>query len=220
LDNFIQLAIAWATGFIAGFLVSMPIGPINITIINEGARSGFLRAWMVGLGAVTMDIVYCGVGFAGFSHLFESHLLKASMELVSFLLLTFLGVKYWRTAAINKTSKSADALEQRIHQTTAYMTGLVRVIGNPGVLLLWITLSAAAMAHELVDPPVSSRTACVVGVGLGATAWFTLLSYGMARGKGKFSDATLIHMARFSGLLLMGGAVLVGYRMVRLLAAH
>ena len=44
------------TGFISGLLLSMPVGPVNLTIINEGARCGFKRAMLVGLGAATMDV--------------------------------------------------------------------------------------------------------------------------------------------------------------------
>jgi threonine/homoserine/homoserine lactone efflux protein len=32
---------AGITGLVAGFLVSIPVGPINLTIVNEGARRGF-----------------------------------------------------------------------------------------------------------------------------------------------------------------------------------
>src|SRR2546422_7923188 len=35
--------LAVMTGFLSGFIISIPVGPINLTIINEGARRGF--AW-------------------------------------------------------------------------------------------------------------------------------------------------------------------------------
>ena len=41
-----------------------------------------------------MEVIYCAIAFAGFSHLFDSRVVKATMELVSFLLMLFLGVKY------------------------------------------------------------------------------------------------------------------------------
>src|SRR2546423_7541688 len=93
------------TGFIFGLLLSIPIGPINITIINEGARRGFYWAFFIGLGAVTMDIIYCSVSFAGFSSLLDSKMWRATMELLSFLLMIFLGTKYLRLHSV-PTSKS------------------------------------------------------------------------------------------------------------------
>ena len=88
------LFLAWIVGSVSGFFVSIPVGPINITIINEGARRGFGWGFWVGLGAVVMEVIYCTVAFAGFSGLFSSELLRALMQLTSFLLMLFLGLKY------------------------------------------------------------------------------------------------------------------------------
>src|SRR5689334_9296222 len=92
--DFSPLFIAAITGFISGFLICIPVGPINITIINEGAKRGFQWAFLIGLGAMVMDVIYCSLGFAGFSGLFNSRVLRATMELLSFLLTLFLGIKY------------------------------------------------------------------------------------------------------------------------------
>ena len=36
------IVLAVLTGFIAGLLISIPVGPVNLTIMNEGARNGFV----------------------------------------------------------------------------------------------------------------------------------------------------------------------------------
>jgi len=33
--------LAALTGFISGLLLSVPVGPVNLTIINDGAQRGF-----------------------------------------------------------------------------------------------------------------------------------------------------------------------------------
>src|SRR5881227_3786871 len=82
------------TGFIFGLLLSVPIGPINLTIINEGARRGFYWAMMIGLGATTMEVIYCFIAFTGFASFFSRGVIKAAMELFSFVFMLFLGVKF------------------------------------------------------------------------------------------------------------------------------
>src|SRR5258705_12595993 len=62
--------LAAITGFISGFLLSVPVGPINLTIMNEGARRGFLWAGLIGLGAVVMEVIYCAIAFTSFSSFF------------------------------------------------------------------------------------------------------------------------------------------------------
>ena len=81
-----ELLISLLAGLLTGFVASMPIGPVNITIVNEAARRGFLRAWLVGLGAVTMDAIYCSIGLAGFAQLFNSREVQAAMGWVGWLL--------------------------------------------------------------------------------------------------------------------------------------
>jgi threonine/homoserine/homoserine lactone efflux protein len=95
---------AAATGVVAGVLVSILPGPINISVIHEGASRGFLRALMIGLGAVAMETVYCAVGFASISSLFQSRLMHAAIELISFILVLFLGLKYLIAPKLAKTS--------------------------------------------------------------------------------------------------------------------
>jgi len=39
--------------------------PVNLTIINEGARSGRKWAMLITLGATTMEVTYCFIAFTG-----------------------------------------------------------------------------------------------------------------------------------------------------------
>lgn len=78
------ILLAALTGLICGILLSVPIGPVNLTILNEGARRGFRWALMIGLGATVMEVIYCAIAFTGFSGLFGNRFVKAGMELFSF----------------------------------------------------------------------------------------------------------------------------------------
>ena len=98
------------------------------------------------------------------------------------------------------------------------MTGFVRVLGNPGALLMWITLSAMFVSHEYVSPTMDSKALCALGVAMGASTWFCLLSYGVSRGHGKFSSNTLLRVSHFSGICLLLLAVIIAARLVILIA--
>ena len=208
------------TGFAFGFLVSIPVGPINISIVNEGARRGFRWAFLIGLGATLMEVIYCAIAFAGFTHLFDSRWIKATMELVSFLLMLFLGVKYLLAHSLPATTRSIETVEHRLHPHTAFWTGFVRCLGNPGVLLFWISISATFISHEWMEDTWPSRAACLGGVAVGCFLWFTLLSFLVSRGHGKFSTTTLLRMSQFSGASVLAVAIVTGVRLVRLLAHH
>src|SRR5439155_14841282 len=102
--------IAAFTGFISGLVVSVPPGPVNLTIMNEGARRGFKWAALIGLGATLMEVLYCAVAFTSFAAFFQNKDIKASMEVFSFAFMLFLGLKFLMAKSVPKL----DTLEQRI----------------------------------------------------------------------------------------------------------
>ena len=206
------------TGFVSGFLVSIPVGPINISIVNEGARRGFIWAFLIGLGATIMEVIYCAIAFAGFTQLFDSRVIKATMELVSFLLMLFLGVKYLLAHSLPATTRSVESIEHRLHPHTAFWTGFVRCLGNPGVLLFWVTISATFTSHDWMNDTWQSKGMCLLGVTLGCFSWFTLLSFLVSRGHGRFSTTTLLRMSQFSGASLLIVSLVMGGRLVKQLA--
>ena len=219
--------IAGLTGFVFGVLLSIPVGPVNLTIMNEGARRGFFWAMVIGLGASVMEVIYCAIAFTGFSSFFGNRVVKASMEVFSFVFMLFLGIKFLMAktvAAPMHISHAADKIEERIEGKlqphSAFMTGLVRVMGNPGVLLFWIVLATNFMSRGGVDPNLEGKLACVTGVALGTGLWFFELSYAVSRGHGKFSEQTLLKMEHFSGATLLGFGLIQGAHIAWQLARH
>jgi hypothetical protein len=60
----------------------------------------------------------------------------------------------------------------------------------------------------------------VCGVFAGTTLWFVILSFGVSRGHGKFSENTLLRLQHISGMCLIASALFVGAQIVWHLAQH
>ena len=200
------ILIAGLTGLFSGLLLSIPVGPVNLTIMNEGARRGFKFAVHVGLGAALMETIYCSIAFTGFAGFFGGELVRAAMKVGSFFFMIILGLKFLLSHPDYKTAYVGGRLEKRMNPHSAFMTGFVRVMGNPGVLLNWIVLGATFISHEWVLPNLACKAACIFGVAAGNCAWFFGVGYAVSRGYKKFSERTLLRMERGSGigLLLLG----------------
>lgn len=218
---------AGLTGFIFGLLLSIPVGPVNLTIMYEGARAGFKWALLIGLGASAMEVIYCTIAFTGFSSFFGIRIVKTSMEVFSFVFMLFLGVKFLMAKTVTAPthlSSATDKIEERIgkklHPHSAFMIGFVRTMGNPGVLLFWIILAANFISHEWVEPNRESKLACVTGVALGTGLWFCGLSWVVSLGHGKFNEKTLLRIEHFSGVGLLVIAVIQGGHIAWQLAKH
>lgn len=217
---------------LAGFgcaliFASIPVGPINLTILNEGAQRGFLWALCIGLGASFMDAIYCAISFTGVSQFLDHGFVKAFMQVMSFVFLLFLGFKFLLAPTVRVPTKLDSAseklearIEQKIHPHSAFATGFVRVLANLGVLVAYLVLTANLMTYDLVDEALSARVACVVGVLAGTSLWFLILSYGVSRGHGKFSEKTLLRLQHISGLCLIATALCEGAQIAWHLARH
>jgi threonine/homoserine/homoserine lactone efflux protein len=212
------ILLAGLTGLISGLLLSIPVGPINLTILNEGARRGFKWAALIGLGATTMEVIYCFIAFTGFASFFTRGYVKAAMELFSFVFMLFIGIKFLISKSVQvpplRLGAAADKievqLEERLHPHSGFMTGLVRVMGNVGVLVFWIILAANFISREWVTPDWPGKFACVAGVAVGTGGWFTGLSWVVSLGHGKWSEKTLLRMEHFSGACLLALALIHG----------
>jgi threonine/homoserine/homoserine lactone efflux protein len=219
--------LAGLTGFLSGLILSIPVGPVNLTILNEGARRGFKWAVLIGLGATVMEVIYCFIAFTGFASFFSRGYIKAAMELFSFVFMLFLGIKFLMTKSVQApvqlgaaASKIEERLEERLHPRSAFMTGFVRVMGNVGVLVFWIILAANFISREWVTPDWPGKLACVTGVAVGTSLFFLLLSYGASRGHGKFSEKTLLRMEHFSGIGLLALALIHGGTIIWQMREH
>jgi threonine/homoserine/homoserine lactone efflux protein len=220
LDNH-PIFLAALTGFITGVLICIPVGPVNLTIINEATRRGFRWAMLISAGALTMEVVYCFVAFTGFASFFQKGLVKAAMELTSFVFLLFLGMRFLTASAVPKAGIIEKRVEEKLHPHSAYMIGFVRVMSNPGVLLFWIVLAANLISRDWVNTDYSgTKMACVAGVALGAGLWFTGLSYVVSLRHQTISEKWLLRMEHFSGFALLALAAYHGLRIILDMAHH
>ena len=221
-------------GFACAVVFSCLPGPINLTILNEGAKRGFKWGFFIGLGATTMDVVYCTISFTGISQFIDHGFAQTMMRVMGFVFLLFLGFKFLFSNLLSSASpldlaigKLEERIEQKVHPHSAFATGFVRVAANLGVLGAWVALSATLMStkaffstQEWVDDSIPAKAACVAGVFTGTMLWFLFWSFLVSRGHGKFSAKSLLRLQHISGLCLIGTAIYEGVRIAMHLAKH
>ena len=234
MPEFQSILLSALTGFFSGLLLSMPVGPVNLTIINGGAQRGFKYAMLIGLGAATMDVIYCTIAFTGFSSFFGNRMVKASMEVFTFVFMLFLGAKFLSAKTVTAPTElgaAASRIEQKIdeklHPHSAFMIGFTRVLGNLGVFLFWIGAAVYFMSHEAwfssyewVEDTIAAKAAFITGVALGANLWFFGVSWLSSRGQGRLSERTLLRMEHFSGICLLALGLINGAHIAWQLARH
>jgi threonine/homoserine/homoserine lactone efflux protein len=214
MDHIPPIIISAAAGFISGLLLSIPVGPVNLTIMNEGAQRGFKHAAVIAIGALTMEMTYCSIAFTGFASFLSQGYVQAVMELASFVFMLGLGLWFLTSKVERPPSKIETRLETKLHPQSAFMTGFVRVLGNLGVPASWVFFGTMFLSHGWVQPNVLSKAACVAGVVAGTGSWFFAIAWLVSRGHSKFSPKTLLRMERGSGIGLLVLATAYGGEIV------
>jgi threonine/homoserine/homoserine lactone efflux protein len=175
---------------------------------------------MIGLGATAMEVLYCALAFTGFASFFDGKVIKAAMELGSFVFMLYLGIRFLNAHTIEAVAPVEDRLKDRLHPRSAFAIGFVRVMGNPGVFLFWIVLAANFKSRDWVGASGGDVCSCVAGVAGGTNLWFTSLSYAVSRGHGKFTERTLLRMEHVSGICLLLLAFVQGAHIVWQMTHH
>jgi threonine/homoserine/homoserine lactone efflux protein len=224
MDDLQAILIAGFTGAAGGLIVSIPVGPINLTIMNEGARRGFKWGLLIGLGATLMEVIYCALAFTSFASFFSRGYVGAAMQIFSFAFMLFLGFRFLMNASVPVVEDLGHRIEERIeeklHPRSAFWTGFVRTMANPGVLLCWVVLGANFISRGWVEPNGRGKGACLIGVAVGVGLWFVGLSWAVSLGHRKLSEKSLRKLEIGSGFGLLLLALAHGVHLVWQLARH
>ena len=190
-------------GLIVGFSIAAPVGPIGILCIRRTLAEGRMSGFVSGLGAATADGLYGCI--AGFGLTFISSFLinqQGWFRIVGGVFLWYLGLRAF-------FSKPADHLnsEEGKWLGTAYASTFFLTLTNPVTILAFAAIFAGlGVVNESRD--YASAVMLVMGVFLGSTLWWVILSSGVGLFRKRFNLQALRWVNRFSGLILMGFGVI------------
>lgn len=214
LDDLLAALIA---GWVCGFVVSVPVGPVNLTVINQALRRGFLGAFLVGLGAASAETIYATALLAGHTTILEVPVVRDAMRIVSVIVIVIVGLRavmFKEEKVEARDAAKAEQVDERWHQPRAFMLGFVLTISNLMLIVLWATLAAFLFAREWVQPELSSRSVCATGVFLGCGTWFFLLAFFVSRAHRRVKPRTLTLLVRVCGVVFLLFAALLAYRLI------
>ena len=211
-DVLLQALIA---GIVCGFVVSVPVGPVNLTVINQALRSGFVRALLVGLGAIFAETIYATVLLTGHSLIPDKSFVRDALRATSVVVIVGVGLRslLFKPEKFQASEATAEKVGERWHHPQAFLLGFILTISNLMLVVLWATLAAVLFAREWVSRAFLSRAVCSVGVFLGGAGWFALLAYFVSHAHRRVKLETLTILVRGCGVVLLGFAALLAWKL-------
>jgi threonine/homoserine/homoserine lactone efflux protein len=194
------LSFLFLKGIVAGFIIAAPVGPIGILCIRRTLAGSYALGLATGLGAGLADTFYGTVAafsIAGISDFIQNY--SFYLHLGGGVVLAWLGVSIFRSPVRPNNIEEVDG-ETLFHGLTS---AFFLTVSNP-VALLVFAAAFAAMGISTANDSVSQALALVVGVFVGANAWWLSLSTAVRLMHHKLSDTQLLWINRSSGMMLFG----------------
>lgn len=195
-------------GFVLGWSVAWPPGPINAEMVRRGLAHGFRRAIGVGLGACSGDALWA-VAVALGAGLLVGPEARFVMALASAALLLLLAAVFLKGAWRGWRERSEAALERgpgRFQSVRgSYLLGVSMALTSPWNVAFWF----AVIGHSANLRPGLAGAFVVAGsVILGAALWCLVLCTVTSRLRLTFGGPIWQTVAQgLTGLLMLGFAV-------------
>lgn len=198
-----------------GLTLAAPIGPVNAAQLDKGIKNGFLHAWLVGLGAVSADLIYMMVVYLGTVHFLEVPFMKAFLWSFGFFVLVYTGIEGIVTA--NQLAREADGYREAASPSKSYFSGFFISISNPLTIIFWLGIFGSVLVQttEQYDPMYIGLYSGAIIFGL--LLWDVVMA-GVASSFRRFlTSRALKWISVFSGLSLIVFGIYFGIQAVKLL---
>jgi threonine/homoserine/homoserine lactone efflux protein len=187
-------------GYIMGFLISLPIGPIAILIIQRTANKSFKSGIYTALGAVTADTIYALV--AGFSLSYIITFLReyqTILQIIGAAVLFFLGFYIFRVHPLNEMK---DYKRKGNNYFQCYGTALLFTLSNPLIVLAYIAVFAGTGVVFNIKE-IFETFFFIAGFSSGALSWWLILTSTINYFRHRFNLRILWWFNKISGTIIM-----------------
>jgi threonine/homoserine/homoserine lactone efflux protein len=188
-------------GLVAGLVIAVPVGPVNVLCASRTLRKGRTSGLISGFGAATADAVYGAI--AGFSITFLIDFLEREefwIRVIGGLLLVAFGVMYFRKPAQVVIPRGVDSAANSDFASTLLLT-----LTNPTTVLSFLAvLTGLGMGGHR---EWRLTFLLVGGIFCGSMLWWVALVLMVNRFREQFDLRAMRGMNRIAGLGIGGFGV-------------
>lgn len=201
LENSIEILDGIIKGIIVGIVVSAPMGPVGILIIQRTLNKGRWFGFITGLGAAISDMIYAMICCLCMSlvlpFLSEN---KVYLQAIGSLLLFIFGIYTYRSRPNTHLPHKQGNKKQKGTLIQNGVTGFLLTFSNPVIVFLFLMLYAH---FNFVTSSYVKMGFEFVGVMVGALGWWLGLTYLISRVRKKFNEERIWMLNKTIGIIVM-----------------
>ena len=184
-------------GFVLGFAIAAPVGPIGILCIRKTLQFGKISGLCSGIGAAAADTLYGSLAAFGLTFLSAQLIAWGHwLKLIGSFFLIFLSYRSFRA--------KPQEPEQRLHHMSLlkdFIGTFFLTLTNPLTFLCYLAVFAAMGLTDISGNAFSS-VLLVTGVFVGSAFWWLILSEGVGLLRHKLNKKTMIWINRTAGIII------------------
>lgn len=188
-------------GFAIGILISAPMGPIGMLVIQRTLDKGRWPAFATGIGAAISDLFYCVLTGAGIAYITEFiQQQQLMLQVLGSVVLAIFGIVLFRKNPQRTLRKKA------VPSANTYwkdiVTGFFLTVSNPLILFFIIGLFAR-FNFLLPELRFYHYVSGYLSIAAGALAWWFVITFLVNKMRAHFNVRSLYLINRIIGSLLI-----------------
>lgn len=194
--------IALLVGIAVGFLMCIPVGPINVWVVNTLIKHNFRSAFSIALGGSLMDFAYFMVILTGLSLFTFSPKTTLVLKIAGVLFLFIFGLKEILTK--NQVFEVNEEVKKKMpHASSFFLLGVLIYTSNPTLIATMSGLAAVIKSWKVFDYNFLNYFFLSLGIAAGSAGWFYFLLKMVQRYQNRIPKKFFLHFSRTSGVLIV-----------------
>lgn len=193
-------------GIILGLIVSVPLGPIGIILINRTIKRGVMSGVFSGLGLSVADVIQAIVAGLGLTLIIGFiREQRFVISIIAGIVIIAAGVKVFFSNPIHDMRRR-DQTGKSLWRD--FYTVFVLSITNPYTVLIFVAFFSGFPVKADITPRMIPFI-LIPGIFIGTMAWWTTLSWFVSRFREKIRLRVLLRINRLAGLIIAGIGIAV-----------
>ncbi len=198
-------------GVIFGYLICIPIGPINIYVLKTKLNKGFWPAINIAIGGALMDFFYFSIILSGLS-LFEfSDNVSFALQTLGISFLFLLGIKemfFTKVSSFEEKPLGGDM----VRSSNFALLGILIYLSNPTLFFTISTLCAFIKSYALFESNVFNNLIFSLSIAVGSVLWSYTLIKVVKRFEHKLTLPLMLRINQISGGLMIVLSLYLGLK--------
>lgn len=189
----------FASSFVIALSGAMMPGPLLTVTITESSRRGGMTGPLMIIGHGLLELTLVVALFSGLSVLLHSDQVFITVSLLGG------SVLLWMATSMLRSLQTVELPQVESDDTgrNLILTGILLSLCNPYWLLWWVSIGMGYILHS-ARIGLTGIVAFLCGHLLADLAWYSLISFGVARGRGLFTPRLYRVLIGLCGVVLLG----------------